>query len=488
MDTAERAGRETSAREVQAAVERARSAQERWGALPFAGRREYLLAFRDLMLDRVDEVVDAVCEETGKTRSDALVLEVAPTVEQISYYARRGEQVLCPKRVSPGLLKHKRAYKTYEPFGVVGVISPWNYPFYLTAGPVITALFAGNAVVLKPSEVTPKAGLKLAELLRGAGTHPDILQVVTGGGETGHALVTGGINKLVFTGSVATGKRVMAAAAENLVPVVLELGGKDPMIVCEDADVERASSAAVWGAFQNTGQACVSVERVYAVEGVHDEFVRRVAEKAQAVRIGADIGPITFPPQMETIEEHVRDAVERGAAVLTGGRRAAEWGELYYEPTVLTGVDHSMKVMREETFGPVLPVMRVQDAAEAVRLANDSPYGLNSSVFTRSAERGRELAREIKSGAVCINDCIISTALPGLPYGGIQDSGMGHTHGDEGLLELSRIKAVAEDRMGLPHELHWFPRHRNAAAAARLLMRLLFRRGLKEKLRALRRG
>jgi acyl-CoA reductase-like NAD-dependent aldehyde dehydrogenase len=342
-------------------------------------------------------------------------------------------------------------------------------------------------VVLKPSEVTPLVGLEIGRLFAEVGAYPDVVQVVTGGGRTGDALVRAGVQKVAFTGSVRTGKLVMAAAAETLTPVLLELGGKDPMIVCDDADVERAASGAVWGAFMNAGQTCMSVERAYVEDAVYDRFVDLVVERTKAVRQGRgpghDIGSMSFGPQVDTVERHVADAKAKGAKVLTGGRRVPGRAGLWYEPTVLVDVDHSMEVMRDETFGPVLPIMRVRDDEEAVRLANDSRYGLNSSVWSADDERAEQIARAIEAGNVCINDCMVSYAVAGLPFGGVKESGIGRIHGVEGLRAFCNTKSVLASRFDLRRELQWFPLAGWVTASLRRIVRLRYRRGLRAKLK-----
>jgi acyl-CoA reductase-like NAD-dependent aldehyde dehydrogenase len=482
--------------EVRQAVQRARAAFRVWSKLGFGERREQMLAVRDRMLDRAEDVVRAITDETGKTRFDALMIEMLVSADLIGHYARHGERLLRPERVSAGTFAAlKRARIEYEPLGVVAVISPWNYPFALTMTPVVTALFAGNTVVLKPSEVTPLVGVLVGELFAEGAAQPDLVQVVTGGGRTGDHLVRAGVQKVCFTGSVATGKKVMAAAADTLTPVLLELGGKDPMIVLDDADVDRAANGAVWGAFANSGQTCIAVERVYVHEELYDTFIDKVLDKTGRLRQGpdtgsaaVDVGSMTFPPQVEIVERHLADAVAKGARVLAGGSRRADLGGLFFEPTVVVDVDHSMDLMREETFGPVLPIVKVSDEQEALRLANDSPYGLNSSVWTSSEERGRRVARGLEAGSVCINDCLVNYGVASLPFGGVKDSGIGRAHGAAGLREMSRTKAVLENRFRTRTEVQWYPVPRWGHLAARRALKVLYRRGLGNKLRGLIKG
>lgn len=473
---------------VRAAVDRARAAQAAWAALPFRSRADHLLAVRDLLLDRAEELVEVICAETGKLPGEAVLTELMASCELIDHYAKHGEKALRPEKVSPGTLIHKRAYKRFDPLGVVGVISPWNYPFTLTMTPIVTALFAGSTVVLKPSEVTPLVGLAAAKLFADVGGHPQLVQVVCGPGSTGDALVRAGVDKVCFTGSVRTGKKVMAAASETLTPVILELGGKDPMIVCEDADLERAVDGALWGAFSNSGQTCMAVERVYVNENRFDEFVDRAVAGTQKIRQGVgegnDIGSMTFAPQVEIVERHVADAVAKGAKVLTGGRRVEGRDGLWYEPTVLVDVDHTMDVMRDETFGPILPIMAVADDDEAVRLANDSPYGLNSSVWTTNLPKGEALAERVEAGNVCVNDVMVSYGVTSLPFGGVKDSGLGRVHGIEGLREFCNSKSVLVDRGWMHHEIFWFPVPAKVDSRMMKVLRLRYRRGLAGKLKA----
>ncbi|OLE09128.1 MAG: succinate-semialdehyde dehydrogenase [Cyanobacteria bacterium 13_1_40CM_2_61_4] len=351
---------------------------------------------------------------------------------------------------------------SYVPYGVVGIIGPWNFPFNLTIGEAIPALMAGNAVVLKPSEVTPGSAVLGAELARAAGLPPDVLQVVTGYGDTGQHLIELA-DMICFTGSVATGRKVAERCGQLLKPVTLELGGKDPMIVLRDADLERASSACVYGGLVNAGQVCISVERVYVEGPVYDAFVQKVVAKVRQVRQGppdagvVEVGSMTFPPQIDKVERHVQDAVARGAQVLTGGRRRTDLPGLYFEPTVLVDVDHDMEVMRDETFGPVIPIMKVRDEEEAIRLANESRYGLDASVWTRDLARGARVARRVQSGAVCVNDVLVNYAVTEVPMGGWKESGIGYRHGPGGIRKFCAQQSVVIDRFGTKSEINWWP-------------------------------
>ena len=348
------------------------------------------------------------------------------------------------------------------PYGVVLVITPWNYPFSIPLICAATALAAGNTVVLKPAPATTLAGLKVGDLFRRAGLPPGVLNVVATDDEVAGALTRDPrVDKIVFTGSVATGKRIMAAAAANLTPVVLELGGKDPAIVCADADLDQAADGIVWGAFMNAGQTCASVERVYVDASVADAFTEKVVARTRALRVGdpahaeTDMGPLTLERQRAIVEEHVADAVARGALVRTGGVRPEGEG-WFYPPTVLTGVDHGMRVMREETFGPVLPIMKVSGLDEAIRLANDSEYGLTASGWTKDPATARRLQAELQAGVVSVNDCLSSFGEPTAPWGGIKHSGVGRTHGLAGLREMVQMKYVSRDPARGP-KLWWYP-------------------------------
>lgn len=475
--------------EVRNAVTHAREAFRVWTALGFNQRKRVLIDIRKRLIARTDEALDIICRETGKPRFEALMMEIAYCCDALSFYGKNAKRFLSPQRVQPHLLKSKKVSVHYHPRGVIGIISPWNFPLVMTLGEAVPALAAGNAVVIKPSEWTPLTAQFAINLAReafvDAGLPADIIQVVNGFGETGTALVDEA-DMIAFTGSVRTGKLIAERAARRLCPVSLELGGKDPMIVLKDADLERASSAAVWGAFMNSGQVCISVERVYVENSVAHEFTRRVVEKTRRLRQGIegkdtsesqriDVGAIVFPRQLETIEEHVKDAVARGAHVLTGGKRRDELGGRFYEPTVLTDVDHSMSIMTDETFGPVLPIMKVRDADEALRLANDSRYGLNASVWTSQKSNGERLAREVEAGSVCVNDVITGFAITDASFGGMKESGNGRRHGTSGIRRFAVEQTIVTDRFGMKRDPIWFPYSARGERIARRLLRLLFR-------------
>jgi aldehyde dehydrogenase (NAD+) len=447
---------------VNAVVARASEAAQWWEEQGFAGRRTLLGAWRKLLVKRIDQLAGVVSRETGKPLDDAR-LELVLAVDHLAWAARHAQKVLGRRKVGAGLLmSNQSATLSYPPFGVVGVIGPWNYPVFTPMGSIAYALAAGNAVVFKPSELTPGVGQALAdtfgEVLRAAGHDQPVLQVITGFGETGAALCRAGVGKLAFTGSTATGRRVMAACAETLTPVLIECGGKDPLIVDADANLDAAADAAVWGGMSNAGQTCVGVERVYVVEPVADDFLRRVVTRAHAVRAGADptadFGPMTMPAQLDVVAGQLRDALDKGAHALVGGMASVR--APYVEPVVLTDVPEDSTAITQETFGPLLTVNRVADTEEAIARANATAYGLGASVF--SAKRGEEIAARLRCGMVAVNGVITFAGVPALPFGGVGDSGFGRIHGEDGLREFARARAVTRQRFAPPIAVMTFSR------------------------------
>jgi len=477
--------------DISAAVERARSAQAAWAELGVRRRVDVLRKFQSALHKKKSEITTAITREAGKPLAEALVTEVLVTLDAARFLIDNAFRLLRDEPLPHGNVatKLKRGRLLHEPYGVVGIISPWNYPFSIPATETLAALVAGNAVVLKPSELTPLVALGLASLLHGAGVPRDVFQVVIGEGPAGAALIRSPIDKLVFTGSVATGKRIAAAAAERLLPVVLELGGKDPMIVLDDTYVDVASSAAVWGAFVNAGQACLSVERCYVHRSLYEHFVAACAEKTKKLRVGpgedreTDVGPMIHERQLRVVESHVEDARAHGARILAGGSRFLELGKNFYRPTVLADVSHEMRIMREETFGPVLPIMAFDSEDEAVRLANDSDYGLAASVWTRDSKRGERIARRIHAGTVMVNDAISCFGISEAPHGGVKASGIGRTHGRFGLEEMVRVKYLDTDQMPGMKKVWWYGYGESFRRQMEGFLDLQFARGISERLR-----
>jgi betaine-aldehyde dehydrogenase len=445
-------------------VARVRSNQPAWEALGNKERSKWLFKLRDWMLDNADQIADTMQAETGKVRAEAAG-EMPYLVDLINFYAKKAEKFIGDETVSPHspLLRTKKLKVQYRPYPLVGVISPWNFPLILSLGDAIPALQAGAAVVIKPSEITPLGIAEIVEAWKREIGAPDVFDVVNGAGETGSALV-GEADFVQFTGSDRTARKVLARAAETLTPVSAELGGKDPMIVLRSANIERAVNAATWGAFANTGQICMSVERLYVEEPVYDEFIARFTEEVSKLKqgvdgreYGKDLGAMTFPPQTRTVEEHVADAREKGASVRTGGERVDREGDgEWYPATVITDVDHSMKVMVDETFGPVVGVMKVRDAEQAVSLANDSRYGLSAYVFGESGE-AEAVARRLEVGAACVNDVLINFLTCDVPMGGWKDSGIGFRHGEYGIKKFVRPESLLISRFGGKREPLYFP-------------------------------
>lgn len=479
-----------TAEQASNAIAAAREAFPAWSALGFRGRSRLLLALRGVIVHRADEIAALVAREQGKPVPESHMAEILPALESLKHLAHHAGEGLAEEPAPPEaiVLAHKDSRLVYVPYGVILAITPWNYPFAIPLTSVASALAAGNTVVLKPAPSTTLVGLMLGEMARQAGFPPGVLNVVSVDDAVAASLVEDPrVGKIVFTGSVPTGRRIMAAAARNLTPVVLELGGKDAAVVCRDADLDRAARGIVWGAFLNCGQTCASVERVYVERPVAEEFLRLVVEHTKELRQGdptrseVDVGPLTMDRQRRIVDEHVRDAVERGARALTGGAMPEGPG-WFYPPTVLTGVDHTMRVMREETFGPVLPVMVVDSLEEAIRLANDSDYGLTASGWTRDEAVARRLQQELAAGAVTINDCVYSFGEPSAPWGGFKQSGIGRTHGLAGLREMAQVKYVTRDT-SRRLELWWYPYDQELTTAASAANRALHARSFFTRLR-----
>ncbi|MCR1785131.1 aldehyde dehydrogenase family protein [Nocardioides carbamazepini] len=467
-----------TADDVAAAARRARDAQSAWADLGYDGRAVVLRRMQRWIVRHTDEVIATICSETGKAYEDALLAEVSYGAAAFGFWARQAPRYLADVRVRSAqpLVAGKRLVHRYRPMGLVGVIGPWNYPLTNSFGDCIPALAAGNAVLLKPSEITPLTSLLLAEGLRECGLPDGVFEVVTGRGATGAALVDE-VDMVMFTGSTSTGRLVAARAAERLIPASLELGGKDPMIVLADADLERASTHAAYYSMLNCGQTCISIERCYVEAPVYDRFVELVTAKVAALRQGVpagpgsvDVGSLTFPPQVDVVDRHVSEALAAGARALVGGQRPERRGH-WYPPTVLVDVDHDMAIMREETFGPTLPIMKVPDADEAVRLANDSDYGLCASVFGGDLERAEQVARRIDAGAVAVNDAVVNYTALELPMGGAKPaSGVGRRHGREGITKYCRQQSLLISRWHLRHDVHTYPYR---PGRSRLLARVL---------------
>ena len=469
-----------------ALVARARAAQPAWEALGFEGRAKVLRRAQKWMVDNADRIARTIVSETGKAYDDALLAEVAYAISAFGFWAKHAPRFLADEKVrtSSPFLVGRRLVVRYRPLGVIGVIGPWNYPLTNSFGDCIPALAAGNAAVLKPSQSTPLTSLLMAEGLRECGLPDDVYLVATGDGATGQALIDE-VDMVMFTGSTETGKKVLERAARTLTPVSLELGGKDPMIVLADADVERAANTAVYASMQNGGQTCVSIERVYVEAPIYDDFVDRVTRKVAALRQGVpdgpgsvDVGAMTFAPQLDVVSRHVEEARQAGARVLTGGR--ATDGGRFYAPTVIADVDHTMSCMTEETFGPTVAITSVADADEAVRLANDSPYGLAASVFGKDVARAEQVARRVESGAVCVNDAQLNYFALELPMGGWKESGMGSRHGAPGIRKYCRQQSLLITRIAPKKELHMFPYRERRTKLLGKAVELIYGRGKRD--------
>jgi acyl-CoA reductase-like NAD-dependent aldehyde dehydrogenase len=446
---------------VDEAVERAREAAVWWAALGWKARRLRLLNFKGALTRSLNRMAELVHEETGKPIQDAQ-LETIMAITHLYWAAKNAQKVLGPRSVFPGVMNiNQKAVLEYRSLGVVGVIGPWNYPVFTPMGSIAYALAAGNAIVFKPSEFTPGVGALLAEIFADVVPEKPVFQVITGLGATGAALArSSGVNKIAFTGSGPTAKKVMAACAENLTPIVAECGGKDACLVDEGADLDTAAKAAVWGAMSNAGQTCIGVERVYVVEKVYDSFVSKLTEAAKDLRAGDDsgaaYGPITMPGQLDIIERHIQDALAKGGKAVVGGADSVR--RPYVEPVVLTDVPDDSSAVCEETFGPTITVHKVKDLEEALEKANKTTYGLAGSIFSGNKSHAMDVARRMRSGMTSINAVLAFAAVPALPFGGVGESGFGRIHGADGLREFARPKAITSQRFAPPMELLSFDR------------------------------
>jgi succinate-semialdehyde dehydrogenase/glutarate-semialdehyde dehydrogenase len=453
----------TSPELVVQAVRRAQTAQLAWRELPLEERCDRLLRFRDALVAQAEDVVELLVRETGKPRNEALGHELFVLADLISWYAKHAPRILARRELGLHLLKHRRSFVEYAPRGVVGILSPWNFPLLIPFGDAAAALVTGSAAVIKPSEVTPLIAELVKQIWDATGLPEDLLQIVYGDAETGAALIAARVDKVVFTGGVAAGSKVAAACGERLIECVLELGGKAPLLVTDDADIERAAQAITFGGFANAGQVCVGVERVYAHRDVYDELVERVTDLTRQLRVGdptkqvVDVGAIIHPRQIEIAERHVTDAVKKGATLRAGGRRRAGPGQ-FFEPTVLSDCNHEMSVMREEIFGPIVPFMVVTSDEQAIELCNESQLGLNAYVFAGDRERALAICERIEAGSVAVNDVMSNYATSEAPFGGLKQSGFGRIHGEEGLRAMAVVRHVSFDRIRPPkRDPLWFP-------------------------------
>ncbi|CAB4586363.1 unannotated protein [freshwater metagenome] len=456
--------------EVQSAVASARGASKLWQELGFSGRRKVLLAWSALLINRIDEIAQLISDETGKPISDAS-LEATLAIGHLTWAARNAREVLRSQNRQPGLLMaNMSAVVERSPVGVVGVIGPWNYPIFTPMGSISYALASGNTVVFKPSEFAPSVGVWIAKTFAMVAPHPDIFHVVTGLGETGKALCESGVNKLAFTGSTKTAKIVAATCASTLTPVILECGGKDPVLVAKDADIETASDFTLWSAMSNAGQTCIGAERVYVEESVADKFIELIVEAGKKITPGApghgNYGPATMPKQLDIIKSHISDAISRGGSALLGGVNSVK--PPFVEPVILVNVPEDSIAMQEETFGPTIIINRVRDMKEAIALSNASRYGLGASVWSK--RNGKKIASQLQCGMVAINSTISFAAVASVPFGGVKESGYGRIHGPEGLLEFTYARTVVKARFQLPIAFTSFKRN---AFADKIIMRVV---------------
>jgi len=472
--------------DVAALMSRARAAQVEWAKIPISQRCRIIGNLKKIMLEAREALADAVVRESGKPRVEALFADVFVSLDTAEYFSRQGKKLLRAEKVKhhSTAARAKSGTLLYEPLGVVGIISSWNYPLAIPISQIIPAVAAGNGVLCKTSDFTPECGMLVGKLFGEAGFPADLVMILQGGGEVGQALIEARPDKVFFTGSVFTGKHVAEACARRLLPSVLELGGKDAMLVLADADLDVASSAAVWGSYSNCGQVCLSVERLFVEESVSEEFIQRCVEKTQKLRLGpgsdpgTEIGPLIRPQHVQRMKDLIADAVAKGAKVVWGGRARPDLGANFFEPTIIAGVNASMHLFQEETFGPIMAIQVVKDAEEAVARANDSEFALAASVWTLDSDRGRELARRLKAGTVMVNDVMSGFAIAEAPHGGCGLSGWGRTHGRTGLLEMVNVKYVDVDWLKGVEKPWWYRYGNELEKAAGAFLQFEFGGGL----------
>ncbi|MCP5097695.1 MAG: aldehyde dehydrogenase family protein [Chloroflexi bacterium] len=448
-----------------------------WSAKPVKERVRIVRQLQKLLIDELDEITAVLNQDNGKSRQDALA-ELFMTVDLINEYCKHAPSWLRRRRISSGLQFFKRAYQEMNPYGVVSIIGPWNYPLVLIIPPIVSALLAGNTVIAKPSEVTAATGVLVEKLFQRVPELSSFVRVLHGDGRVGAAIVASKPDLIFLTGSTKTGRLVMKSAADTMTPVICELGGKDPMIVLDDANIEAAAQWGVWGATYNTGQTCMAVERVYVVDEIYDQFLAQVLAETKQLKVGYNsdllnqnhIGPLTFQRQIDIIDDHVQDALAKGAKIILGGNRT----DMFMEPTVIVDVDHTMKIMQEETFGPIIPIMKVDNAEHAIQLANHSNFGLSASVWTKNLNRGKQVAEQLHVGSVNINDTMTHFAIPHLPFGGVKESGIGRTHSEKDMLQFTQSRAIVVGKPPKPFDIATIMREPGRYKLSAAILRMAF--------------
>jgi acyl-CoA reductase-like NAD-dependent aldehyde dehydrogenase len=476
--------------DVQAVIQRARTAQSAWHELGLQQRLKIMRKLKHIMRRELNLLTETLTDEQGRPRFEALQ-EIFATIELLAHSIRIAPQTLAPERILVPLLPQRIHWTEHYPYGVVAVIAPWNFPILLSLSPIVSALITGNTVIYKPSEFATQLGQCLTRFIHEAGVPDDVFQVVYGAGEIGAALIEAKPDKIMFTGSPTTGRKIAVVAGELLIPITLELGGKDAAIVLEDADLDRTAVALTWGGLFNAGQACLSIERIYVRREIADQLVEKIAAKMNDhVRTGDDdirtMGPITTDSQIRSIDRHIKEAVINGARIVVGGRSIEDSNGRFYLPTLMTDVTPEMSIVREETFGPVIVVIPVDSDEEAIKQANNTAFGLTGSVWTRNRTRGIALLQKMRVGHASLNDHIMSATIPYLPWGGVGDSGYGRTRGREGLLDMTYTQAFSAERFApLPREFFWYPYTEFKTRLLYSFLRFLYAPTLRERIQSL---